>query len=92
MLRFSIPHVFGTKWKKKLRSTRELLQQIRRDMLSSDDLTATSLMGALDKFIIEDLHLIPENLHLCNEGWDSTDYGNLHAGGTPCGRKFVRLC
>ena len=87
MFKYSIPHVFGTEWKKKLCEMRQQLEQARKDSPGTGDMTASSLLGALDLFITEELRLLPENLSLCLTGWNMTDYGPLHAGSTPTKQK-----
>lgn len=85
-LRYSIPHVFGTSWKRKLVETRQSLMGVRKNTIGSGNVDSTALLGALDRFIRTELKLIPENLTLCDMGWNELDYGELHAAGTPCNR------
>jgi hypothetical protein len=87
-MRFSIPHVYTTLWKKKLVETREKLLRQRKRQVGSGDISATTLLGALDKFIKDELHLVPDHLTLCAVGWNHVDYGELHGGGTSSNRKL----
>ena len=81
-LKYQIPHVFGTEWKRKLVSIRQSLLNVRKNAIGSGNIDSTALLGALDRFIRKDLKLIPENLTLCDMGWNEMDYDELHAAGT----------
>lgn len=81
-LRFSIPHVFTTEWKRELRAIITQLTKAREASIGTGDMTATALLGSIDRLLTEDLHMLPENLDMCIVGWNHTDYGELHAGGT----------
>ena len=55
--------------------------------IGTGDMTATVLLGAIDRLLKDDFHLVPKFLSMCSAGWEWTDYGELHAGGTSGNRK-----
>ena len=79
--------MFTTTWKRTLRGLIDQLTEARRHDIGTGDMSSTVLLGSIDRLLKQDFGLQPEFLNMCSAGWDRTDYGELHAGGTSGNRK-----